>query len=508
MDVKAIPGAIQESDADAIIVNLFEGVQPGGATKAVDGSLGGAIRDLVDGGDFSGKAGQAAVLYPRGAIPARRVIVVGLGPRDDFDADAADMVCRAAARAIQRARELKANRVASILHGAGAGGLSVEPAAQAATEGSLLGLYDYRGQKTDDPPESLPQSLELMVFDEHDVPAAQRGVDAGLAIAAGVTLTRDLVNLPPNICTPTHMAEVAGEVAEEAGLCIEVLEREQMERMDMGALLAVAQGSDTPPRFIILEHNGERADELGSIVLVGKGVTFDTGGYTLKSKESMGGMKTDMAGAAAVIGAMRAIGTLDVPLHVVGLVPAADNMISGHAYRPQEVVTASNGVTIEINSTDAEGRMLLADALVYAGRFQPAAVVDIATLTGACVVALGKGVAAGLFSTDETLRAALLAAADATAERLWPLPLFAEYEKDIESQTADIRNSGERWGGVGSSATFLKHFVAYPAWAHVDMAGLAFGTKDNPYVPDKSATGFGVRLLTEFVRRWAQREHR
>lgn len=502
MDVKATPGTIQESDADAIIVNLLEGLQPGGATKAVDDPFGGAIRDLIEGGDFSGKAQQVAVLYPRGAIPAHRVILVGLGPRDDFDADATDAVRRAAARAIQKARELKVKRVASILHGAGAGGLPVEKAAQATTEGSLLGLYEYHGQKTDAPPEPLPQSLELMIFNEQDVDAAQRGVDAGLAIAAGVTLTRDLINLPPNICTPTYMAQVASEVAEEVGLRIEVLEKKQMEALNMGALLAVARGSDTPPRFIILEHNGGHAGELDSIVLVGKGVTFDTGGYSLKSKEGMSKMKNDMAGAAAVIGAMRAIGALDLPLRVIGLAPASDNMISGHAYRPQEVITASSGVTIEINSTDAEGRMLLADALVYAGRFQPAAVVDIATLTGACVTALGRGVAAGLFSTDDTLRDALLAAASVTAEKLWPLPLFPEYAKDLESQTADIRNSGERMGGVGSSATFLKHFVAYPAWAHVDMAGMAWGVKDNPYVPGKGATGFGVRLLTEFVRRW------
>ena len=502
MDVRAIPGAIQESDADAIVVNLFEETQPGGATKAVDDQLGGAIRDLIDGGDFSGETGQVAVLYPRGAIPARRVILVGLGPRDDFGADT---VRRAAARAVQKARELKAGRVASNLHGAGAGGLSVEEAAQATGVGSLLGLYEYRGQKTEESSGPLPTSLELMIFNERDVPAAQRGLDTARAIAHGVALTRDLVNLPPNICTPTYMAEIAGQVAQETGLRVEVLGREQMAALNMGALLAVAQGSDTPPKFIVLEHNGERADELDSIVLAGKGVTFDTGGYTLKSKEGMSKMKNDMAGAAAVVGAMYAIGALDVPLHVVGLAPASDNMISGHAYRPQEVFTASNGVTIEINSTDAEGRMLLADALVYASRFRPAAVVDIATLTGACVTALGLGVAAGLFSTDDGLRDALLDAASASAERLWPMPLFPEYEKDIESQTADVRNSGEKYGGVGSSATFLKHFVDYPAWAHVDMAGMALGDGENPYAPGKGATGFGVRLLTEFVRQWSER---
>jgi leucyl aminopeptidase len=202
---------------------------------------------------------------------------------------------------------------------------------------------------------------------------------------------------------------------------------------------------------------------------------------------------------------MYTLGKLGVPLHVVGLAPASDNMISGHAYRPEEVVTASNGVTIEINSTDAEGRMLLADALVYAARFDPAAVVDVATLTGSCVVALGAGVAAGLFSIDDRLRDALMAASAATAEKLWPMPLFPEYEKVIESQTADILNSGRnRYGGVGSSATFLKHFVSYPTWAHLDIAGMASEAKDNPYIPGKGATGFGVRLLTEFVRKWGQ----
>jgi leucyl aminopeptidase len=494
MDIQAIPGALQDSDADAVFVGLFEGAQPESATLAMDQALGGAIRDLIDGGDFEGKTDQVAVLYPRGAIPARRVIVVGLGPRDDFDLDA---IRRAAAHAVQKARDLKTQRVAGPLFGEE----KVKAATQAMTEGSLLGLYDYRGQKTDEAPESLPKTLQLLISPQQDLPAAQRGVEAGQATAAGVTLTRDLVNLPPNICTPSYIAVRAGVVAETANLRIQVLEEEQMTSLDMGALLAVAQGSDTPPRLIILEHNADRATELDTIVLIGKGVTFDTGGYSLKSREGMVTMKSDMAGAAAVIGAMQAIGALDVPLHVVGLAPAADNMISGRAYRPSEVVTASNGVTIEIISTDAEGRMLLADALVYAKRFNPTAVVDIATLTGTCAAALGKA-AAGLFSTDDGLRDVLLSAADASAEKLWPLPLYPEYEKTIKSETADIKNSGGRFGGIGSSATFLKHFVDYPAWAHIDMAGVALDAEDNPYAPGKGATGFGVRLMVEFVRRW------
>ena len=503
MDVKAICGAIQDSDADAIIVNLFENAQPGGATGAVDAALGGALQDLIAGGDFSGKAGQVAVLYPRGAIPARRVIVVGLGAQDNFTLDQAR---RAAAYAITKARELKAGRVATILHGAGAGGLDVEAAAQAVAEASLLALYTYRGYKKTDAENAFPNVLELCVFKEADLPAVQRGLVTAQAIASGVTLTRDLVNTPPNVCTPAYMAETATRLAEEVGLRVQVLEKGQMEALNMGALLGVARGSDSPPRFIILEHHSARAGELDTVVLVGKGVTFDTGGYNLKTSQGMGSMKGDMAGAAAVMGAMRAIALLDVPLHVVGLMPAADNMISGHAYRPQEVLTASNGVTIEVSNTDAEGRLLLADALVFAARFKPAAVVDIATLTGACVTALGA-VAAGLFSTDDTLRDRLLSAADATAEKLWPLPLFAEYEKTIESDVADIKNSGGAATGVGASATFLKHFVDYPAWAHIDMAGLEFEAKDNPYMPGKGATGYGVRLLTEFVRRWRPKEH-
>ncbi len=499
MDVIIKHGMIQDSDADALIVGLFEGSQLEGATQAVDQALDGAISDLENGGDLSGKAGEVAVLYPRGVIPARRVIIVGLGPRADFGTEA---LRRGASHAVIKARDLKARRVASVLHSA-EDNSDPNTAAQALTEGSLLALYAYRGQKTDEVPEALPQTLELMVQHEGEISAAQRGVAAGQAITAGVTLTRDLVNLPPNICTPSHMAEVATQIAETVGLRVEVLYREQMQALEMGALLAVAQGSDTPPCFTVLEHNAERANELDTVVLVGKGITFDTGGYSLKTKESMAAMKGDMAGAAAVIGTMRAVGALDVPLHVVGLAPTADNMISGHAYRPQEVVTASNGVTIEIISTDAEGRLLLADALVYAARYQPAAVVDIATLTGTCAAALGR-VAAGVFSTDDGLRDALLAAAEATAETLWPLPLFPEYEKAIESETADIKNSGGRWGGIGSSAIFLKHFVAYPAWAHIDMGGLAFEAKDNPYVPGKGATGFGVRLLTEFVRGWTR----
>lgn len=501
MDIKVIIAPATGHTTDALILYLFEGAQPTNAAQAVDEATSGAISELIAVGDFTGKTGQVVALYPRGSIPAQRLILVGLGAAGKLTPDTAR---RAAAQGAQKARDLKARSVATVP----VEQLPVTQAVEVLVEGMLLGLYTYRGQKTGDAPEALPKTLTLIVSDDQASNDAQAGVNAGSAIADGTKLARDLVNLPPNICTPAYLAQTAQAVGEAVGLKVEALGRKQMEALNMGALLGVAQGTETPPQFIIMEHNADKAAELDSIVLVGKGVTFDTGGYSLKSTSNIVGMKADMGGGGAVIGAMQAIGALNLPLHVVGLVPASDNMISGKAYRPQDVLTASNGVTIEVISTDAEGRLLLADALVYASRYNPAAVVDIATLTGACVTALGTA-AAGLFSNNHSLRDALLAAAGQTAERIWPLPLFPEYNKAIESQTADIKNTGPRMGGVGTSAAFLRRFVDYPAWAHLDIAGVAgiegmSGGNDNPYVPGKGATGFGVRLMTDFVRNWGQ----
>ena len=503
IEVKAVHGAVQESNADTIIVNLFKDVKPSGATDAVDQALSGSISDLVDSGDFNGKSGEIAVLYPRDAIPAKRVLVVGLGKEKELDIEE---VRKAAAYAIKKAESLNTKKVATILHSTGAGKLDVEEVAQAIAESSLLSLYKYHGQKSKNKGEESIESLEIAVFDEGDLPTVGAGINSGIAIASGVMATRDLVNLPPNICTPAYMAETAEKIAAESGLKVEVLEKKQMETLKMGALLGVAQGSDTPPRFIILEHNAGKKESLDTVVLVGKGVTFDTGGYSLKTRDGMVGMKSDMAGGGAVIGAMKAIAGLDIPLHVVGLVPAADNMVSGNAYRPQDVLTASNGVTIEIISTDAEGRLLLADALVYAARYKPSAVVDIATLTGSCVVALG-GKAAGLFTIDDTLRDMLLEAGNTTQERLWSLPLFDEYKEDLKSNTADTKNSSGSRGGASTAATFLKHFVDYPVWAHIDMAGLSGNTSKKPYAPKEGASGFGVRLFVEFVRQWSKKSN-
>lgn len=498
MEVKVEQGSIQDTTADTIIVNLFSGVAtPAGATGAVDGALDGAISEIIANGDLRGKAGEVAVLYPRGRIAAKRVLVVGLGEQDKFDLEA---VRRAAAAAIRRARALNARSVATIVHGAGIGRLDLSAAAQATVEGSLLAAYEFDAPKAKRDTTSPIESLAIVEHDSAKVDTVRSAAETAGAIAAGVAQARDLVNLPPNMATPTKVAETAQAIADEYSLAITVGDRAWAKEHDMGAFLAVAAGAGEEPKFIVMEHNGGR-DDLPTVVLVGKGITFDTGGISIKPSDGMWTMKSDMAGAAAVVGAMQAIAALDLPAHVVAITPCTENMPDALAYRPADIITASNGKTIEIISTDAEGRMVLADGLVYAKRYDPDYVIDLATLTGSCVVALGQGVAAGVFSNDDTLREDLLAAADATYERLWPLPLYDDYRRTIDSDVADMKNSGGRMGGVGTSAVFLQEFTDYP-WAHLDIAGMGLADKPGNYGP-AGATGFGVRLLVAYVRKLA-----
>lgn len=500
MNIQVTQGNITASPADTIIVNLFAGVTtPSGGTGAVDQALSGAIRELIAQGDFKGNSGEVAVVYPRGTIAAKRVLVVGLGKAEKFDLEAVRL---AAATAIKQAQKLNSQQVATIVHGAGVGNLPAAAAAQATVEGSLLALYQYAAakQKKENGSNNKIQSLTLVEFDESKLADIQAGADAAQAIVAGVNIARDLVNMPPNIATPSKMAEVAQEIAAAHKLAITVGDRAWAAEHKMGAFLAVAQGAGEAPKFIILEHNGDRSD-LETVVLVGKGITFDTGGISIKPSERMEAMKSDMGGAAAVLGAMKAIAALNLPLRVIGITPCTENMPDANAYRPADVITASNGKTIEIISTDAEGRMVLADALVYAERYNPKAVVDLATLTGACMVALGTNIAAGLFASDDWLRDKLLAAGQTSHERLWPLPLWPDYRKLIDSDVADMKNTGGRMGGVATSAVFLQEFVNYP-WAHLDIAGMALSEGKQAHTP-RGGTGYGVRLLVEWLRNWA-----
>ena len=497
MKINIVQGGIQENDADVVVVNLFEGTsKPGGATGAVDQLLGGAISEMILLGDLSGKLGQVAVIYPSGKIRAPRVFVVGLGNPDSLDAEA---VRKVAAAAIKKARELKVHRVATVVHGAGTGGLALATAAQAVVEGSLLASYSYDAPKQLNEQPIEIEVLTLVEFDGGKIESIIEGAAVAEAVASGVYLARDLVNMPPNVATPTRMAAEAELIAEKYAMEYLVGDCRWAEEHKMGAYLSVAKGAGEPPKFIILTHNAERED-LDTVVLVGKGITFDTGGISIKPSENMEKMKSDMGGAAAVLGAMKSVGALNLPLRVVGITPCTENMPDANAYRPADVITASNGKTIEIISTDAEGRMILADALVYAANYNPKAVIDLATLTGACVIALGRNVAGGLFSNDDSLRDKLRVSGESVNENLWPMPLFPDYRRSIDSQVADIKNSGGRFGGVGTSATFLKEFVDY-SWAHLDIAGMALAEKDKDYTP-AGATGFGVRVLIEFLRNW------
>jgi leucyl aminopeptidase len=504
MEVRVVAGGIQSAKDELIVVNLFEGVEtPGGATGAVDQALSGAIREVIASGDFRGKRGDIAVLYPRGALPASRVAVVGLGPQDQFTLQG---VREAAAVASRKARDLGVRSFSSIVHGSGAGGFDLETASQAVVEGSLLGLYRYQELKNKSPDRPNPECLTLVQFDESKVPVVARGAEVGHIVAEAVCLARDLVNRPANYATPSDLADLALEIASEFDtMRCQVLDEEDALELEMGSFLGVTQGSDEPAAFIVMEHNPGQPD-LDTVVLVGKGITFDSGGISLKPVEKMDRMRGDMGGAAAVLATMLVVGQLNLPLHVVGLVPATENLPSGSAYKPGDVLRAMNGKTIEIISTDAEGRLILADALAYANRFEPKAVVDLATLTGACVVALGEGVAAGLFGIDADLLARLQAASEASGERVWHMPLFDDYLDRIESLTADLANSGGRRGGVGTSAMFLKQFAEGYPWAHLDIAAMAFeerpGTPKRPPHLQKGGTGFGVRLLVQFLRDW------
>jgi leucyl aminopeptidase len=498
MNVKVVRANIQDYEADALVVNLFEGVTaPGGATGAVDHALGGQIGDLIAGGDFQGKLAETAVLYSRGVIPAKRVILVGLGKQEKFDLEAAR---RAAGAAAQQAQKLRLNHLATIAHGGGLGGLDAGDAAQATVEGTLSALYQFEQLQSPAEPGHRLGTLTVVERNAAAIEAVTTAATAAEAIMAGVYLARDLVNLPPNIATPTYMADAARQIAEAHNMAITVGDREWAAEHKMGAFLGVAQGAGEPPYFIVMEHNGDQTD-LPAIVLVGKGITFDTGGISIKPTANMGDMKSDMGGAAAVLGTMKTVGLLNLPLRVIALAPCTENMPDALAYRPSDVLTASNGKTVEIISTDAEGRLILADALVYAKRYEPAAVIDLATLTGSCVIALGEGMAAALFATDDDLRDKLVAAGTQTHERVWPLPLWDDYREAIKSTTADIKNSGGRFGGVATSAIFLKEFVDGYPWVHLDIASMALADKAKGYLP-VGGTGYGVRLLTAFLRQW------
>lgn len=498
MQIQTIVGKIQEQETPALVLNLFEGVtEPAGATGAVDVALGGAIRALIAAGDFRGKRNEVAVLYPVGEFPARRVLLVGLGKAEKFTVES---IRQAAATVARKARDLGATQLHTLVHGAGIGGIETEIAAQAVVEGTILGLYRYQELKTQlDDVRPDPETLVLVELDPAKLDAIKAGARAGQIIAEATCLARNLVNRPANVATPSRIAETAQVMADVVGLQCRIMEKPEMESLGMGALLSVNKGGGEPAKMVILEHNADRED-LPTVVLVGKGITFDSGGISIKPSQDMWKMKDDMAGAAAVISAIGAVAQLDLPLHVVALAPLTENMPDAWASKPGDVVKSLKGLTVEIHSTDAEGRMVLIDTLTYAAQFNPQAIIDIATLTGAQAVALGSPAAAVM--GDDGIIERLRAAGNATYDRVWPMPLFEEYGEQLKTDVADLRHVGSRMGGSITAGFFLSKFVPEGVpWVHIDMAAQGIADEDRPYIP-RGGTGYGVRLLVEALRRW------
>lgn len=494
MQVEIVTGQITDIVCDALIINLFEGVTlPTGATGAVDAALGGQIASLIRGKPGAGKYGTTSVLPVCTGIGARQVILVGLGKQEEFTLDRLRGV---AGTAIRAAQQFDARSVASIVHGAGQAGFDPLAAAQALIEGTMLGNYRFRFYKSEPDDKIIPEKLYIVENNTQKTSSIAAGAKRGEIIAAAVNMTRDLVNHPANYMTPTKLAAQAEEIAGCMGLELQVLDKDELSALGMNAFLAVAQGSQEPARLIVLKYNGNPGSK-NLLALVGKGITFDSGGISLKPSEGMHEMKDDMAGAAAVLGAMQAIAALKPPINIVGVVPCTENMPSGYAFRPGDVIDSFAGKKIEIISTDAEGRLILADAIAYAHRLGATHVVDLATLTGACVVALGN-VTSGVMSYDRDLCRRLLDAAAAAGERMWELPLFDEYKEQIKSDIADLKNSGGRPAGAITAAQFLAAFAAGKPWAHIDIAGTAGTDKENGYKV-KGATGVGVRTLVRLA---------
>ena len=500
METRAVAGNPDAHETQALVLGIFEdGLQPStGLAAQLDAALEGQIATVITGGDFKAKQNETLVLYTQGRIPAKRVILTGLGKRSNFSGE---VIRQAAGTAAQKARELGAGELSVVLDDMNEGELSSVDAAQSVAEGALLGLYRFEELKTRfDDRRPDPDILTLLASDDEQRAALERGLRTGTVIAQSTLLARNLVNRPANLATPAHLVETAKEIAASTGLDCRILDKPEIEALGMHLLISVNAGSASPAQLVILEHNAARSADLPTVVLVGKGITFDTGGISLKTSAGMERMKGDMGGAAAVLGAMRAAALLELPLHVVGLAPLTENMLDARGTKPGDVIRSLKGLTVEVINTDAEGRLILADTLTYAGEFNPDAILDIATLTGSRIGALGDHAAAVM--GDDTLIERLRTAGDAAGERVWPLPLFEAYGELIASDTADVKNVGGPAGGPVLGGVFVAGGGAggVPG-GRVDIAGLEMSEKARPYVP-KGSTGFGVRLFVEALRRW------
>ena len=495
MEIKAITGEIEKLKSDAIIVNYFEGeANPGEVLGAIDKTLEGAISELIAKGEIKGKHGEITVVHSLGKLPASRVVITGLGKKAELTKE---KIRSSTAVALRQMRQKNVLEVATMAHGMDIAGINAEDSARAITEGALLGLYTFRKHTTKEKENTEIKQLIIVEPDPLKLSALTDGCRTGKIVAEAAIFTRDMVNEPSNYMTPDDMADAAKDMAETCGLKINIFEREQMQELGMGALLGVSQGSDEPPKFIVMRYKGNDDTESIDVALVGKGITFDSGGISLKPSDGMEEMKGDMAGGAAVISIIGAIAKLRKKINIIAVVPATENMPSGHAYKPGDVLNTMNGKTIEIISTDAEGRLILADALAYTKTFEVGCIIDIATLTGACHVALGD-VCTGVFGNNQELINKIIAAGNETGEFMWQMPMFDAYKELIKSDVADMKNTGGRWGGAITAAKLLEEFVGETAWVHLDIAGTSDTTREQGYIV-KGGTGIPVRTIIALI---------
>ncbi len=515
MKVIVKTGRLVDEASDALLLCHWEGEPFGVQAVTIDAAVKGRLKGLLKSREFTGRACQISILHvaPGERLRAKRIVLVGLGKRAEASLETLRRALGTAAKAV---REVGAKSFASPMgdimrartgranaNGARRGD-PIEPdqAAQAMVEGALLGLYQFNVYRTErNGAVKEIKSITFVVDRQASRLQIEPSVRWGQAIAEATIFVRDLCNHPANVVTPTYIAKEAKTIGHNPRVRCTVLDRLQMERIGMGAMLGVARGSHEPPKFVVLEYRGGPRNKR-PIALVGKTVTFDSGGISIKPADNMDQMKADMTGGAAVLAAVRTAVRMRLPLNIVGIIPATENMPGGSATKPGDVLTSLSGKTIEVINTDAEGRLILADGLTYATRYNPVVLVDIATLTGACVVALGN-VAIGVLGNNEALIEELKQAGEESGERAWQLPLWDDYYDLIKSDVADVKNTGGRPGGTITAAAFLSKFIGKAVWAHLDIASTDWSDREKAYIP-KGATGVGARLLIQFLRNRAQ----
>jgi len=494
VEIKVCVGDIIQTRSDVIILQYFEGSERlDGDIGTADRALGGAISQLISKGEIKGKFKEITVIYTLDKLPSPKLVIVGLGKKSDLNLE---KIRAAVAEVCKTLRQKSPEKIDSLALGTGMPGIELEEIGQAICEGALLGTYTFRKHITKAADYKEIKQLNIMVTENKNIADMERGLQKGKIISEAVTLARDMVNEPANFVTPTVMAEIAGQQAQKHNLGIQVIDREEMQAMGMGGLLGVSQGSRQPPKFIVLKYTGREADGI-DVALIGKGITFDSGGISIKPSEHMGDMKGDMAGGASVIGAISAIAQLKPKINVTAIIPATENMPGGSAMRPGDILTIMNGKTVEIISTDAEGRLILADAVSYAIKTRASKIIDVATLTGACRIALGD-ICTGLFGNDQELNDRIISAGKAAGECIWPMPMNDEYKDLNKSDVADIKNTGGRYGGAITGALFIGEFAEGTPWAHLDIAGTYMTDKEQGYQV-KGATGIPVRTLINVV---------